>query len=188
MELKRKPRFCNQCLKEITHVGFFFYEVSHYHFLSTQEVKFTQVKMLFPLQESFIADSSAGRWMILWVLLIRDWLLTGPVMCRPSTGDSVAVRPGLQWLCHAYRVAFVSPSLCPPALTFFFLISFLGCFRSLREGNTQMLFRDEHSAVTYSQHFEELWVSVFSSTHCTERFLSLKPRVASVYKYRHGYL
>lgn len=51
----------------------------------------------------------------------------------------------------------------------------------------RILFRAEHSAVSYSQHLEQLDISAFVTIGYKE-FLCLRLRVAFVYKYKHTHL
>lgn len=53
--------------------------------------------------------------------------------------------------------------------------------------NIDVLFRDEHSTVSYSLHFDQLWTSILTVIHCKKKFLSVL-RAALIYRYKDKYL
>lgn len=65
------------------------------------------------------------------------------------------------------------------------LLEFLG----LRGGEgINILFRDQHSVITYPGHFEQQDTSAFFAIHWRENFLWLRSRVAFKYSYKQKYL
>lgn len=103
---------------------------------------------------------------------------------RLSYTSPAAKRSCLQWLCHALKVTFCSPSSYFPVLTFL-PPPLPYCSLSLRQNGTNTLFKCELSPITYSQDLEQLRITAFTPVQCRTKLLCLRLRVEFVYGCKH---
>lgn len=139
--------------------------------------------MTVPLQSPSIASSSGGRTGVRWApagtgLPVETQSCAGLVQAATA-----ALRACLQWLCHALKIGFCSPSPCLLLLTTL-LPPLPQCPRAL-EGLT------ETSSLGMSTHLllilSILWVTS-PCIHCHDKLLWLRLTVMFVYDYKHKYL
>lgn len=112
------------------------------------------------------------------------WGADGPVSQRSNASDH-RCSEFLSAMTRSHpQDGFLLPMLSSPGS---YILSTLFCDVFWAFVMLLVLFRAEYITVTYSRHFDHLWISFLTTAQGSKKFLWPRTRAALIYRYKHEY-